>query len=1406
MPRARHLACLVPLAVALAAPAGADAAAKPSTRLASLSSPPATALAPGAGFTLTGRITNRTRRTARPKLTLSLRKTKTGVAHTLVRRTLARVKKGRTLRYRVKVTLSTRQAQGSFYLRGCARVGSGRSSCRFAKRRLTIKRPAAPAPTPQPTSHPQPQPSSPISVLVLSTHDDATTRAGIVALQAAAGPGIHVDAPADAATRFTDAGLDNYRAVIFLDTGADSRLSADQQAAFQRYYQRGGGFFGIGSAIETDPGWDFLTSVLGTRASGQAGEQAATVVVADRVHEASKNLPEYWERTDRWYNFAADVRGMSHVLATVVEDPFGPQPKGPPLNGIAGGTMGPDHPVLWCKDYKGGRSFYSALGNTEASFSEPDYRSMLKGAIDWSAGLADPVTSDCGATVLANFQQTPVTRNPNLEEPIGFNQLPDGRIIQTSRRGSVRLHDPVTGTTTTIAQIPVYTNSEDGLYGPAIDNDFATDHWVYLYYAPQTVHDITFADGSTGHTVTTDPTGSAPAAAASLSAWDQWIGYFQLSRFKFVDDAPGVPAHLDLGSEQQILRVSNNRGACCHVAGDITFDKHDNLWMPTGDDSAAGSGDAGSWGQSIDQRYDDTQTIAVNNATGGTFTLGLDGQTTAPLAYNASAAAIQAALEGLSTVGAGNVQASGTGPVTVIFKGAFEEKDVHPLTADSSALTGTSPAVAIATTREGGWFRAPHTDSARSALNTNDLRGKVIRIHVKDTISAADFNKPDYGSGTGAYTIPEGNLFGLVAGAPQAKTRPEIYAMGFRNPFRISVDENDVLYVSDYSPDSQTPQQYHGPAGTGRYEIVRHPANYGWPYCFKPDLPEYPWNVNLQVPMDALTHQPVPAGQTPQPYPCAGATVPNHDYWNTHGGPGIEPGLTETPGLTAPDIWYSYRDNNASAPLGTPCFREYGPDATTAPIAPGSTTPCPRLFPELYGGGVAPHGIVKYHYESDNPSPTKFPPYYDNKVILGEFNLNTMREVSLDSANQIQKINPFMNCTSGTKTPSTPFECTNPMDMFWGKDGNFYLMTYGNGFFNINPGAAIFKFSYLKGQRPPVAQVSADHTDGKVPLTVAFSSVGSNTPEPSESISYSWDFGDGTPASLDPNPTHTYTRAGVYTAVLTVTASSKKTARASLKITVGNTSPTVTVNTPVEGGMFNFGDSIPYTVTVTDPEDGTVNCSEVHVTFVLGHDNHGHAEEGTTGCSGTLHSVAGDVSHGGNVFGIVSATYTDHGGAEGTPPLATTAQHDIRQKHQELEFAVNQSGTQTATGNDGGAGASVHRSSLGAGDWIQFNGPLNLQNINSLTFRVADAAAGRTAGSPLAAIEVHQDAVDGPIVQTDNLVSTGGVDTWTSQTFPISRSGTHELFLVFRAVTGGATGGNLFNLNWAEFGGQGVGT
>ena len=181
--------------------------------------------------------------------------------------------------------------------------------------------------------------------------------------------------------------------------------------------------------------------------------------------------------------------------------------------------------------------------------------------------------------MLSNYQQVKVSAPPNLSEPIGFDQLPDGRIIQTARTGTRaparpgrhdghrRLRRPDLPTT-----LRVYTNSEDGLYGPAVDSDFATDHWVYLYYAPQTV-DERQALGRLDRHADDAEHDAAELGRANRRAWDPYVGYFQLSRFKFVDDAPGVPAHLDLTSEQQILRVDNNRQECCHVAGDIDFDK-----------------------------------------------------------------------------------------------------------------------------------------------------------------------------------------------------------------------------------------------------------------------------------------------------------------------------------------------------------------------------------------------------------------------------------------------------------------------------------------------------------------------------------------------------------------------------------------------------------------------------------------------------------------------------------------------------------------------------------------------------------------------------------------------------------------------------------------------------------------
>ena len=77
-----------------------------------------------------------------------------------------------------------------------------------------------------------------------------------------------------------------------------------------------------------------------------------------------------------------------------------------------------------------------------------------------------------------------------------------------------------------------------------------------------------------------------------------------------------------------------------------------------------------------------------------------------------------------------------------------------------------------------------------------------------------------------------------------------------------------------------------------------------------------------------------------------------------------------------------------------------------------------------------------------------------------------MREVRLDSQNRIFKINPVLNCGPAPTSATRPFLCDNPMDMEFGPDGNFYLLTYGDGFFAINPDAAMERLSTSRGFGP----------------------------------------------------------------------------------------------------------------------------------------------------------------------------------------------------------------------------------------------------------------------------------------------------------------------------------------------------
>jgi len=217
------------------------------------------------------------------------------------------------------------------------------------------------------------------SVLVFSKTNGfrhSSIPAGLGALRAlGAKYGFGVDATEDAA-EFADATLAQYKVVLFLNT-TGPLLSDEQKSAFQRYIRAGGGFVGIHSASDSEYDWAWYGRLVGAYFRGHPQIQQATATVEDRKHLSTRSLPQSWGRRDEWYNFRSNPRSMVHVLVTIDESTY------------SGGTMGSDHPIAWCQEFEGGRSWYTAMGHTEDSYDEPLFLDHLLGGILSAAGEGD---------------------------------------------------------------------------------------------------------------------------------------------------------------------------------------------------------------------------------------------------------------------------------------------------------------------------------------------------------------------------------------------------------------------------------------------------------------------------------------------------------------------------------------------------------------------------------------------------------------------------------------------------------------------------------------------------------------------------------------------------------------------------------------------------------------------------------------------------------------------------------------------------------------------------------------------------------------------------------------------------------------------------------------------------------
>jgi glucose/arabinose dehydrogenase/PKD repeat protein len=584
--------------------------------------------------------------------------------------------------------------------------------------------------------------------------------------------------------------------------------------------------------------------------------------------------------------------------------------------------------------------------------------------------------------------------------------------------------------------------------------------------------------------------------------------------------------------------------------------------------------------------------------------------------------------------------------------------------------------------------RNPAFDAQRTSGNTNDLRGKILRIKVN-----AD----------GSYSVPEGNLF--PPGTD--KTRPEIYAMGFRNPFRFSVDkETGILYVGDYGPDAGAADPARGPAGQVEFARVTGPGNFGWPYCTGDN--------------DAYIDYDFATKTSGAAFDCAAPknTSPN----NT--------GLTDLPPAQA--AWIPYDGGSV---------------------------------PEFGTGSESPMGGPVYRYDAALDSPVKFPEAYDGDFFAGEFGRRWIKRIEHGADGTVNAIS------------DVPWTGTQVMDMAFGPDGALYVLDYGTAWFGGDDNSGLYRIENATDGHSPVAQAAANRTSGQAPLRIRFSSEGT-TDQDGDALTYHWDFGDGA-TSTEPHPTHRYRKNGTYTATVTAKDPTGRTGSASVRIVVGNTAPTVVLETPKDGQLFSFGDAIPFKVRVTDPEDGTaIDCAKVKVTFILGHDSHGHPLTSANGCTGTLQTSAdGGHDEDANIFGVIDAEYTDGGGG-GQAPLTTHDQNVAQPKHRQAEHFGNGSGVSVITKETAHGGRTV--GNVHNGDWISFT-PYLLNNAESVTARVSSGGAGGT-------LEIRAGSSTGTLLGKATVPVTGGWEVFQDVTADLSRAprGTTTLYLVFKGSGTGA--------------------
>ena len=218
-------------------------------------------------------------------------------------------------------------------------------------------------------------------------HKDSIPLGNALLAQQFKAQGLEADITEDAAV-FTAENLAKYRVVAFMSTTGDMmgdvlakdaskeakdanvKVAETRRAAFQAWMENGGAFVGIHAASDTEYKWPWYGKMIGGYFAGHPKIQPATLRPVIKDHPSTKHLPDEWKRKDEWYSFR-NLQPDNVVLILLDEKTY------------EGGKNGDYHPIAWCKDVSKGRMFYTALGHTKESFSEPDFIKHLDGGVRW---------------------------------------------------------------------------------------------------------------------------------------------------------------------------------------------------------------------------------------------------------------------------------------------------------------------------------------------------------------------------------------------------------------------------------------------------------------------------------------------------------------------------------------------------------------------------------------------------------------------------------------------------------------------------------------------------------------------------------------------------------------------------------------------------------------------------------------------------------------------------------------------------------------------------------------------------------------------------------------------------------------------------------------------------------------